>query len=144
MSAAGCRTRPWATAAARPIPENAPRPARLVLQVLVQPLYERQAELGVAVVIDAAHDLLGVPGGAHLAVGVAGVAAGRAAWSAPLDALDEIVGRLGGAVAEMCLVPGGDLVLPPSGSPGSATSESASCSTPAAPTEIYSPASRPG
>ena len=47
--------------------------AGLVLEVAPETFDEGQGEVGVVVVVDAANDLLGVPGGAHLASGFAGV-----------------------------------------------------------------------
>ena len=47
--------------------------AGAVLEVLTESLDEDHGQVGIVVVMDAAYDLLGVPGDAHLAAGIAGV-----------------------------------------------------------------------
>jgi hypothetical protein len=47
--------------------------ARVVLQVAAEPADEGEGEVGVVVVIDRSDDLFGVPGGADLVSGIAGI-----------------------------------------------------------------------
>jgi hypothetical protein len=61
-----------------PADEGAPQRAHLertglVLEVPAEAFDEVHGEVGVVVVVDAADDLLGVPGGADVAPGIAGV-----------------------------------------------------------------------
>jgi hypothetical protein len=58
--------------------------ARLVLEVAAEPVDELGGEVRVGDVVDGADDLLGVPGHAHLAVGVAGVEQADEAGVAPI------------------------------------------------------------
>jgi hypothetical protein len=58
--------------------------ARVVLEIGAEPGREVEGEVGVVVVVDGAHDLIGVPRGAHLAPGITGIQQAQQPAAAPV------------------------------------------------------------